>query len=234
MSFKHNCSKFYLLTNKPVIFTDGEKSFTVKLPSLQDIYINEDLNFFLDFVQKDLNEVKGLINVDIETHYDFIHLVLNLTRINSEFNIIGNKILSALKSFNEKISFIKYLQIEDIIITKDIFFSIVEVILMSLDKEMIKIKDEDDEFDRAIKQAKMRAQKIRNNAKETKDGLSIEDMLVAILYEYPQYKLEDLMIMNLHTIYYLFRYIGKIANYEVSIIAAGNGLTKKHNYFVGK
>ena len=131
------------------------------------------------------------------------------------------------------IIFDKVLKIKNIIVNEKLFNEIIRVILLSIDKEKIIINDDDDEFTKKEKQAKLRVAKIRRNA-QNKEGTSFEDLFAAILYEFPQYKIEDLMQMNLYTIYYLFKYVGKIANYEVSKIAAGNGLAKKHKYFIEK
>ena len=59
-------------------------------------------------------------------------------------------------------------------------------------------------------------------------------MLAAIQYEFQQYKLEDLMNFNMYTIYYLFGYVGQIANYHVGSMAYAMGNTKKYKYFIDK
>ena len=60
------------------------------------------------------------------------------------------------------------------------------------------------------KKAILRAERIRKNAKKEKDGNStFEDSLIALVYEYPQYKIEDLFELNVFTFNYLFKYVGK-------------------------
>ena len=122
-------------------------------------------------------------------------------------------------------------------VKNNLFDEIIEVIYKILGKEKIIIKDTDDEFTKREKEIKLRAQKIRNNKKnknsKDKDD-SFENVIAAIIYEFPQYKIEDVFNLNIFTFNYLVKYIGKIANYEVSKIAAGNGLTKKHKYFIEK
>jgi len=235
MSFKHNGTKFYLLTNKPVIFSNEEtkENFEICLPTLELIYTNEDLIFLVNLLDNDLKEVQKLISIKIESHYDFIHLVCSLSSKNKDFKELSEKILKALKLIIKDIEFNSVLKINNIIITPEIFEMIFDVILLSFDKEVERIKSTDDEFTKMEKAARIRAQTIRKNSK-TGRGLLIEDILAAILYEFPQYKLLDLMQMNLYTIYYLFKNASKIANYEVSKIAAGNGLAKKHKYFIEK
>jgi hypothetical protein len=78
-----------------------------------------------------------------------------------------------------------------------------------------------------MKQNKLKIQRIKRNSKDNKEGTGLNDIIAAILYEFPQYKISDVLDMNLFTLYYLFKYVGKIANYEVNKIAFGNGLVKK-------
>lgn len=236
MSFNHNCSKTYLLINKPVIFIDEEtnQTFQINLPTLEAFYTNQNLLLLLSILEKDLFELEKIIsNVKLKDSYDFIHIVFSLSEKVIEFNKLKKELLIGLCYLNNGFNFNKILRINDIIITPEIFNLIVDVIFMSLDKEKTKINEKDDEFTRMEKEAKMRAERIRKNSKK-EDKDSLNDMLIAILYEFPQYQLKDLFQLNVYTIYYLFKYVGKIANYEVSKIAAGNGLAKKHKYFIEK
>lgn len=174
-----------------------------------------------------------MISIDIKSHYDFIHLVCSLAPQSKDFNMLFTKILNGLKVLLPNINFKLILRLEDIVLDKILFDDIVEILFISIGREKIMIKESDDEFDRMEKEAKIRAERIRKGSKKD-SNTSFEDLLIAILYEFQQYKIQDLMSMNLYTIYYLFKYVGKIANYEVSKIAAGNGLAKKHKYFIEK
>jgi hypothetical protein len=59
MNFKHNFSEFYLLTNKPIEFiNDSGDKFKLFLPTVEDIYTNEDLAFYIQFIQLDLVEIQ--------------------------------------------------------------------------------------------------------------------------------------------------------------------------------
>lgn len=234
MNFNHNANKFYLLTNQPVIFTNSEEkenSFKMTIPTLKDFYTNEDLIFCINLLEQDVEEIQKMINIKIESHYEFIHLVNSFAAKNKEFKTLSDLIINGLKVIIPEITFNKILKIKDIIVTEKLFNQIIEVIYMSLDKEKIIINEDDDEFTKREKLMKIKIQKIKRNSNNGK-GTNIEDMIAAILYEFPQYKIEDLMKLNLYTIYYLFKYVGKIANYEVSKIAAGNGLSKKYSYFI--
>jgi hypothetical protein len=127
----------------------------------------------------------------------------------------------------------KLLKIQDFILTPELFNDIDTIIFKILEKERIKIEPEDDEIEKRLKEQKLKIQRIKQNSRK-KDSLKFDDLFAAILYEFPQYKLEDIFELNIYTFYYLFKYVGRIANYEVSQIAAGNGLAKKHKYFIEK
>ncbi len=237
MIFKNNGTKFYLLTNKPILFWNEENNqrFEIITPTLEDIYTDDNLLFLITMFEKDLEELQKFIDIKITSFYNFIHIVFTLSKKIPEFMQLKEKLLKGLKKIVPTIRFDSIFWVgEKTILSKEIFEDIIDIIFLSLDKKVIKINDDDDEFTKMEKNAALRAEKIRNNSKDKKEGVKIDDIVSAILYEFQQYKIEDLMKMNLYTIYFLFKSVGKIANYEVSKIASGNGLAKKHKYFIEK
>ena len=236
MSFKYNASDIVLLSNEPIIFFDEEngQKFNFIPPKLKDFYLNDDLNFIITLLDSDIEDLKKMVNLDIKNHYSFLHIVLSLRKTVVEFEKMSIQILNGLSKLIPNIHFDKILRIDDIIVDSNLFHNIIKVLFICLDKKKPIIEPDDDEFTKMEKQAKIRAEKIRNKSKKNDDGTQIKDIIIAILYEFPQYKIEDILDMNMYTIYYLFKYVGKIANYEVSKIAAGNGLAKKHKYFIEK
>ena len=237
MNFTHNATKFYLLTNKPVIFSNEEgQSFEFFSPSLQEIMTNENLIYFIDFLERDIEEINKDITKKIESHYDFLHLIFSLQNQVPFFKTLSKRLLKGIQVLIPDFNFDKVFLIKDIFVNKSIFDEIVEVVFICLNKEVIIIKDSDDEFSKAEKKVKLRVQKIKESSRRENNNGGIESIIISILYQFPQYKIKDIMEMNLTTIYYIFSYIGKISNYEISAIAVGNGLIKgsKHKYFTEK
>jgi hypothetical protein len=157
-----------------------------------------------------------------------------LSDTNLETKQLAQKFVNAFKIIIPDVNLEgKLLKIQDFIITPELFNDIDTVIFKILEKERIKVEPEDDEIEKRLKEQKLKVQKIKQSSRK-KDGLKFDDLFAAILYEFPQYKLEDIFELNIYTFYYLFKYVGRIANYEVSQIAAGNGLAKKHKYFIEK
>ena len=143
----------------------------------------------------------------------------------------------ALESLIPGITFTgKAFKINDRYLDNNLFDDIVEVIFKTMKKEKIIIREDDDDFTKKEKRMKLLKQKIKNSKTEEDDS-NFEDLFASILYEFPQYKLKDIYELNLYTFYYLIGYIGKIENYEVEKISAGNGLLKKGKklkYFIDK
>lgn len=239
-SFKSNYSELLLLANKNIIFQNEEKnlSFEVIPMSLENILFNNDLNMFLNLIEMDLPDLQKILEgYEVKSHYDFIHVVLTLAEKREEAKDMANSILGGLQTLIPDAHFTnKQLHINDFYLNEELFEQIAEVIVSILGKKRkIVFEDSDDEMTRRMKETQQKIQNIKSKGRSVdRSQTNLQDILAAILYEFPQYKLNDLFKLNIFTFYYLFRYVGRIANYEVSKIAAGNGLTKKHKYFIDK
>ena len=238
-NFKHNFSKISLLAQQNIIFKDDEKrSFELIPMSVSNLYLNESLIWFLNFLDQDVEELQKFFpSVEITNHYKFMTLVLTLAEKKKELQELADLFLEALEVILPNIHFKqKVLFLGDISVNESLFNLIIDVIFMVLDrKPKIVINEDDDEMTKRMKQKQKKVEEIkRKGKKQNINTTSFEDMFAALLYEYPQYKLQDLFELNIYTFHFLFKYIGKIANYEVSKIAAGNGLAKKHKYFIEK
>ena len=99
--------KITLLINKPVKFWDDTKkqTFDLILPTVEDLYTNEDLSFVISLLDQDLSQIQKMISMKIESHYEFIHLVCSLAVKSQEFNELSIKILDGLKLILPGINF---------------------------------------------------------------------------------------------------------------------------------
>jgi hypothetical protein len=236
-NFSNNFSELYLLTNQNIKFIDevNKRSFELIPMKVKDMMFNADLLWLLSFLSEDIQKYKDMIpGQEIKTHYEFLQILCLLTEANLETKQLVEKFINAFQIIIPDINLNgKLIRIQDFILTPELFNDIDIVIFKILEKERIKVEAEDDEIEKRLKEQKLKVQKIKQNSRK-KDSLKFDDLFAAILYEFPQYKLEDIFELNIYTFYYLFKYVGRIANYEVSKIAAGNGLAKKHKYFIEK
>ena len=239
-NFRNNYSEFVLLANQNITFTDDKKKLFFELVPMKvkDLFFNENLIWILDLLQKDLQDfAQAFEGQEIKSHFEFISLLIALGDASEITQELSSRIIDGLRCIVPKINVKnKLLMIEEEIVSSELFEQIIKIVFRIMHKkEPVHIIDSDDEMTRRMKETQKKIQDIKNKGKRiNEDSTKFEDIFAALLYEYPQYKMEDLFELNIYTFYYLFKYVGKIANYEVSKIAAGNGLTKKHKYFIEK
>lgn len=240
-NFKNNFSELLLLANENIKIKDKESDFEFEIipMKLKDILFDDNLGTFLSTIDKEVEELSKMIpQAEIKSHFGFIRTVCILGKRKEEIKDFANSLEKGLKKIIPDISFSgQIFYIQERVLNNEIFEEILETIYKIMEKEKILIKEKDDEFTKREKMIKLRAQRLRKNGKKEKEkeeGSGLKNVIASIIYEFPQYKVEDIFNLNIYTFNYLTKYIGKIANYEVSKIAAGNGLTKKHKYFIEK
>lgn len=239
-NFNTNFSKILLLANKNIKFwtVNLELEFELIPIKTKDMFLNNNLIWFLNFLDEDLKNFQIIKeNYNIKSHFDFIRIICAMSDSDNLIKDISEKFLKSFKILIPDIYLDnKILMIKDQVFTETMFNEIMEIIYKIIGKkEVIKILDSDDEMTQKMKRMQEKIAEIKKKGKKMNDSsTSFEDIFAALLYEFPQYKMQDLFELNIYTFYYLFKYVGKIANYEVSKIAAGNGLTKKHKYFIEK
>lgn len=239
-NFSNNFSDLILLANKNITIKHKEEDFEFDIVpmKMKDILFDENIGLLLTILDKDIEELsKMILSIEIKNHYSFIRTIVALSKKREETKKMANSILKGLSKIVPDMVYDEVIfKIKDRVVSNEIFEEIIEIIYKIMEKEKILAKESDDEFTKREKAIKLRAQRIKNNGKNKKEesGSNFKDIIASIIYEFPQYKVEDLFELNIYTFNYLTKYIGKIANYEVSKIAAGNGLTKKHKYFIEK
>lgn len=85
-----------------------------------------------------------------------------------------------------------------------------------------------DEFEKIIREREEKVRRIKNKAQNS--NLDIERVLITVLKEF-NLKMEDLLPMNMYTIFWYYKYAIKYGFYRIETVAAGNGLLKKHKHF---
>lgn len=92
----------------------------------------------------------------------------------------------------------------------------------------------EDEKTKEIQERLERAKK-KNKKSEKNSGsktITIDQIVIGILFEFQSLKIEDVYNMNLFTFFEFWKYISKITDYKIQVVAAGNGLIKEFTYFI--
>lgn len=226
-NFRSNFSALKLLSGEPILGYIDNVEFKIIPLKLLDYY-NPDFAVLISILEKDINEIKNMIQGrEIESYYILFSLILSGVSKTEKVELIANSVLRGLQMFIPDLIFEnKKFIIKGRFLDELTFNKIILLLFEMIGKEKIIISPDDDEFEKRAKEMKLKAQRIKRNAKK-KEGGKIEDMLISIVYTFPQYKMSDLFGLNIYTIYYLFGYVGKISNYEVEKIAYANGNFKK-------
>ncbi len=239
-NFRTNYSEVLLLANKNIKVWDSDSNieFEIFPMKVKDLFLDSELIWFLGFLETDLEDISFFIKeYELKSHFEFIQLVCAISEVSEETKSLSQNFVTGLQKIVPAIDLKgKLLVINDSTLTKEIFDYIFDIVFKIMHKKpKVKIVDGDDEMTQKMKKIQQKIAEIKSKGKKMNESsTSFEDIFAALLYEFPQYKLEDLFELNIFTFYYLFKYVGKIANYEVSKVAAGNGLAKKHKYFIEK
>lgn len=91
------------------------------------------------------------------------------------------------------------------------------------------VEPELDEFEKMLKEREAKVKRIKQKVED--GNLELDKVLAAVSKEY-QFTIDDMLPMNMFTIFWYYTHALKFNNYRVETIAAGNGLIKKHKYFI--
>ena len=237
-NFRTNYSEILLLANQNVKVWNSKINFEIIPMKVKDLFLDSDLIWFLGFLETDLKDI-GFFTEEykIKSHFEFIQLVCAIAGASEETKSLSDSFVYGLQKIVPDIKLQgKILTIQDVVLTNEIFDDIFRIVFKIMHKkEKVQIIEGDDEMTQKMKKMQQKIAEIKSKGKKINESsTSFEDIFAALLYEFPQYQLKDLFELNIYTFYYLFKYVGKIANYEVSKVAAGNGLAKKHKYFIEK
>ena len=241
MEWKNNFSEMNLVLNSPVKFTLIEKdiiinSFIMKIPTINDIYCNNELQLIASIFNSDIQELNQQFPFieELSTHFQLFRILLlynSIPKINkyiiqleSALNYLGIPIKHNKREY--------YINNEEYIVDYNLFNEIQHIILVS--SGLKKIQDYASVDPRYAK-LQQRIKKIKGNGQNSRgiEDSNFLETLITISYEFG-FTIEEMKQMNLFQINTYLTYIPRSINYKISLIAAGNGLTKKVKYITNK
>lgn len=103
-----------------------------------------------------------------------------------------------------------------------------------LDTQLTERQKKQQELEEKIKKSKekKKTKETKNENKSSTSTITIEQIVIAILYEFKGLKIDDIYNMNMFAVLELWKYVSKIVDNQIQIIAAGNGNIKKFTYFI--
>lgn len=245
MTFKTNLSRLSLIGNKPIKIYFENKTIIFRPPSISLYLTDLDFSEFLAILKEEpqeFNDTPG-IGFIVETKYEIIQALLNMG-YKKEMITQFFQLLFPNLTLNECMF---YVDNEEL--TNEEYEILLKILLVSCGEksldEFIEYGNNTVAKSEVIVEdpllAKIRAQeqrlkemKNKKEKKSTADGsaITIDQIVIGILYEFPSFSLEDIYNMNMFTLLHFWTYVGKVVDTQIQIIAAGNGLIKKFTYFI--
>ena len=245
MNFSTNFSKLALMANETIKIYFTDKTVEFVPPNLR-LYLL-DLDFFefsILFTQNSESFNKDFLNENFvtENKYEAFLAILYSNYKNEEILYYLNKIFPNLEYKNKQI------KCNDVPLSNeeyDVLIDFLEVSYATLDfKTFMKKMDLDyqgskelTDAQKKMKEAEERIAKAKKKNKKNKDNkpsptITIDQIIIAVLYEFPGLGIEDIYNMNLFTLLEFWTYVSKVVDNQILIVAAGNGLSKEFTYFI--
>lgn len=228
---KHNFTKLNLLRNKPLYFM-GEDEIKVmfSVPTFEDYLDNEPMMGFFSLLQVSLDQNQDYV---FDNYLDLLIYCLKEQMFVEEIVTSMHLLIKEVK-----IEF-KGIKAGEHLITKNEFEWLRQRWLIALGVESFEEeeKPEEDkvlsEMDRKMKAAEEKLKRIKNKRKEQQEGGSLEfDKIVGAIMKEFRISLPELLQMNMFSVFWYYQLCLRYNNYRVETIAYGNGLIKKHKYFI--
>lgn len=250
MNFKTNFSKLNLLGNNLVKIYFEDKVVEFVPPNIRLYLMDIDFTDFMILIKQDVktfNEVVKQSDFLVNTNYD---IILTIIKADYKTDILIKYFKILFPNLEYKDSQFKF---QDKPLTADEYDTLIQFILVSCAEkdfnEFIKTLEvnqlpssEDkkvEDNNKRMKEFQDRIDKIKNktkNKKEEKNNpgsqITIDQIVIAILYEFSSLRLEDIYNMNMFTLLEFWKYVSEVVDTQIQIVAAGNGNIKKFTYFI--
>lgn len=246
MNFRTNLNKLSLIANEKIKFYFEDKVVEFVPPSLRLYLLDLDYSLLAFVLRQTPESLSKLINplpFVIENKYETFLLILKLE---------GDKHLNIFNKIFPNITFEEdQLKCEGIPLTSEEYDILIEALEVScsekdLDKFLNKLESKEDhtasnslieEAQKRLSAAKEKGKPVENKKQKEEStqkgkGVTIDQIVISVLYEFPSLSIERIYDMNMFTLLQFWSYVSKVVDNQIQIIAAGNGNLKKFTYFI--
>lgn len=255
MNFKTNFGKIALLGNVPMYISFSNKKIEFVPPNIKLYLLDDDFAYFLYVVKITPEEFKNINNrFIVENKYETLMAVL---KIDPNANTIVTNLQKVFPNLVYKKS---SLMVEEEVVTAEEYEVLLKMLLISCAEQELetfmqevqvaaKPKREltasekralevEEKLNRIKKTGKKREKekqldtKSKNDTASKGSTITIDQIIIAILYEFPSLNLEGVYNMSMFTLLVFWSYIQKVVDNQIMIVAAGSGNVKKFTYFI--
>ena len=243
MIIKDNFTETHLLFAEPVHFSLYENNndiqplwdFYLQLPTLGIFYFNDCFKSFVGLMNAPISMLQEqfVMVQGFKTHYELLEglIIIQNKQMNNYLNNICKAINLLGINFEIKGEGYRRMYINNNLINEQLFERIRAIVLISLS-----LKKQGDFIDDPVMremQEKINRIKQKNKAVKGMDNGNFNDAFMILTYEFG-YKPNEIYNMTQYAINLILGYTNSSIRYKLSLIAAGNGNTKKVKFITDK
>ena len=241
MTFKDNFTETHLLFSEPVHFTlysDDNflvDEFYLKVPTCGMFYFDDNLRSFISLINSPISNLREqfVIVKNFNTHYELLDglMLLQNKFTNKYLDVMCAAISSLGVEFEIKGEGLRRMYLNGHVVDAKLFERICAIILIS-----VALKKQSDFIDDPVmREMQEKINRIKNNNKAVKGAESgnFNDAFMILTYEFG-YKPMEIYNMTQYAINLILGHTNKSIRYKLSLIAAGNGNTKKVKFITDK
>lgn len=242
MNFNTNFSPLSLISNQPIRVIFENKYIDFMAPPVKDYLMNYEFAEFMYYLRLTVEEFNTHAverGGYAESKYGIIKLILLLAQDKRE---------SIIKYFTQIFTNTRYDDYQFFVgefeISDEEYETMLEFLFVSCgETEMEPFLKKIDyssgrplsKIEQIMKDNEEKIKKRKKKKKETEDkanAVTMDQVVIAILYEFPSLTLDKIIDMNMYSLLTFWKYVGKVVDNQIQIVAAGNGNIKEFTYFI--
>lgn len=232
-SIRSTLDKFVLIHNLPIeFFIENRRPIKFRCPSIREVSSDLNLRIFIGLMtldKKQIAELKFKVNVKINDYGSLAQAFL--------FDDNYNKIISKyLVMFIQNAEYKnKEIHVDNEKLNSYELNYIIETIMVSLSRKDYEEKQEAKEEEVNPIMAKILAaqkeseEKLKKKKQKGGKGYSIEEILLAVSYEFG-ISLEELLNRNYFSLIWHFSFVAKVDAHKLNQMILSSGMSKQKNY----
>lgn len=241
MNFRTNFNKISLLGNELIKIYFEDKTVEFVPPNLR-LYLTDldftELMFILKQTPEEYNSMVKIPTFIVNNNYEVFLAILKVYEKSTTTIYYFNKLFPNLDYIDSQF------KCNDVPLTYEEYNILIDILLVSCaEKEYeefvnrtkkVEVKNSFlTEAENRLKAIKDKAKKVDKEENTSKtNAITFDQIIIAILYEFPSLTLDRIYDMNMFTLLDFWKYISKVVDNQIQIVAAGNGNVKKFTYFI--
>lgn len=243
MNFKSNLNELTLLANEKIVVRFDDKTVEILPPSIRLLLLDLDFQEFFYTIQQSVEDFNKIIQgkLIIESKLGVLKTILFLFPEKKE-TFLGfiKKLFPNVEIKDNNFLF------QGKNLTNEEYEVLLNILDVSCGEKPLKdfkvvskkpVNSKQEEMERKIQALKNKNKKDKKEKNETLEtsknsNITIDQIVIGILYEFPGFTLDRIYDMNMFTLLHFWSYVSKVVDNQIQIVAAGNGHIKKFTYFI--